>query len=94
MSSVPRRPRRAVRPPGTVGTDESVLISTHPAAPPPAPPTPPAATGAVPVRPDEQADAGDLWRSTRSLDDSDRGWGRDETSPDDDRLRREKPPHW
>ena len=88
MSSAPRRPRRAVRPPGTVGTDDSVLLSTHPAAP-----APPEATTAVPGT-GEPAGEDDLWRSGRSLDDSDRGWGRDESSLDDDRLRREKPPHW
>ncbi|WP_167748906.1 hypothetical protein [Cellulomonas sp. HD19AZ1] len=36
----------------------------------------------------------DPWRATRSADDSDRGWGREEPSSNDDRLRREKPPHW
>jgi hypothetical protein len=36
----------------------------------------------------------DLWRTARSADDSDHGWGREEPSSNDDRLRREKPPHW
>lgn len=37
---------------------------------------------------------GDLWREVRSADDSDRGWGRDDAPPDDERILREKPPHW
>lgn len=94
-----RRPRRAVRAPGTVGSDESVLRSTVPAVAPTgepstsadAPPSPAAdrRTGATP-----STAADDLWRTTRSADDSDHGWGREDAGPDDDRLRREKPPHW
>jgi len=122
MSSAPRRPRRAVRPSGTVGTDDSVLLATLPAFPPaptgdPAGPGPgeaaggpgrggggrpgPAAEGPGPggvpdasVGSGRGGDSGDLWRATRSADDSDRGWGREEPSSNDERLRREKPPHW
>jgi len=97
MSSAPRRPRRAVRPPGTVGTDESVLRSRLPAAPPDAPATTSRTSGPDTSRTGEHATtsgADDLWRTTRSADDSDRGWGRDEPSSNDERLRSEKPPHW
>ncbi len=143
-----RRPRRAVRPSGTVGSDESVLRSALPA---PAGPAPGPTTGSGPVRGAEadgaEADgagvraggprpaegtgsgptaldgaphggsadgadprrtdprsgpqraitapvpADDLWRTTRSADDSDVGWG-DTDGSNDERLRREKPPHW
>ncbi|ADG73741.1 DNA helicase [Cellulomonas flavigena DSM 20109] len=92
MSSAERRPRRAVRPPGTVGTDESVLRSVLPAAG--AASAPGAAPGGGATAPTSGAVADDLWRRTRSADDSDHGWGREEPSSNDDRLRREKPPHW
>ena len=112
MSSARRRPRRAVRPSGTVGSDESVLRSTLPAAPPDPPLTPvrPAAPPAEPATDAPGAGAAtgpgraatgvratgadDLWRATRSADDSDRGWGREEPTSNDDRLQRDKPPHW
>jgi hypothetical protein len=140
MSSAPRRPRRAVRQSGTVGTDDSVLLTTLPAFPsalagdPAAAPGDPAAAPGdaaarpgpgdaaarpapgdaaarpgpgdsaggpgvrgvpdVSVAPAGGGDSGDLWRATRSADDSDRGWGREEPSSNDERLRREKPPHW
>lgn len=105
MSSRPRRPRRAVRPSGTVGADESVLHTRLPAVAPgagaaaggaarakagPAAPGAPVAAGAPAASPEPE----DLWRATRAADDSDRGWGREEPSSNDDRLRREKPPHW
>ena len=102
MSTAPRRPRRAVRPPGTVGTDESVLRSTLPAAPagagstaarPAARPTARPVAGA-PTRRTAADPSDDLWRATRSVDDADQGWGREEPSSNDERLRREKPPHW
>lgn len=117
MSSAPRRPRRAVRPPGTVGTDEAVMRAAFPApadAPGDTSATSPgggATSGQAPAAEAEVAQdavAGaapghvvpavaatdDLWRRTRSADDSDRGWGREEPSSNDERLRREKPPHW
>lgn len=77
----PRRPR-VIRPAGTVGTDDSVLISSHPA--------PPAGTEKPAARP-----AGTRERAVplRAADDSDVGWGeRDDAN--DDRLRQDKPPHW
>ncbi|GIG38710.1 hypothetical protein [Cellulomonas phragmiteti] len=103
MSRVPRRPRRAVRPAGTVGTGEAVLETRMPAPVAPAPVA--SATGAGPApRTDGTStadpagapapDLPDLWRATRSADDSDRGWGREETSSNDERLLRDKPPHW
>ncbi|MFC8192300.1 hypothetical protein ACFUMH_11650 [Cellulomonas sp. NPDC057328] len=89
-----RAPRRAVRPPGTVGTDESVLRSTVPAAPD-APPTPvERRPAAAPADASAPVDAPDPWTATRSADDGDRGWGRDEPSTNEERLRRERPPHW
>lgn len=143
MGTSPRRPRRAVRPSGTVGTDESVLRSVLPAADgadgagaagrpsstddaggagAPGAGTPgagtrgtdpshgrTAATGARgtapsarrPARAPRRAVGGtpaaasdDLWRTTRSADDSDQGWGRPEPTSNDERLLREKPPHW
>ncbi|MFS0705926.1 hypothetical protein AB6N23_15555 [Cellulomonas sp. 179-A 9B4 NHS] len=95
-----RAPRRAVRPPGTVGTDESVLRSTVPAAPgePPAPvparSASASASASAPAVPAAPVDAPDPWTATRSADDSDRGWGREEPSSNEERLRRERPPHW
>ncbi|QGQ20183.1 hypothetical protein GC089_14445 [Cellulomonas sp. JZ18] len=102
---VPRRrgPRRAVRQSGTVGTDESVLRSRHPAAS--AAGGAPAEVGAGAAR-DADPDPAfgrprpvpvaepDPWTALRSADDGDRGWGREEPASNDDRLRRERPPHW
>ncbi|WP_162350964.1 hypothetical protein [Cellulomonas sp. H30R-01] len=85
----PRAPRRAVRRAGTVGTDESVLRSTHPAAP--ADGQDDAASPATPAQP---ADAShDPAVPLRALDDTDVGWGHDADS-NDDRLHRDRPPHW
>ncbi|ROS21842.1 hypothetical protein [Cellulomonas sp. PhB150] len=89
----PRRPR-VIRPAGTVGTDDSVLLSTHPApAVEPETPTARPAVQAVeqpgepPTEPRERA------LPFRAADDSDVGWGeRDDAN--DDRLRQDKPPHW
>ncbi|UZN04236.1 hypothetical protein [Cellulomonas sp. S1-8] len=107
MSSAPRRPRRAVRPPGTVGSDESVLRSVLPSAPTVIPAEPatrpagpdeplgadPGSTGSRPASAGPDA-VDDPWQAMRSADDTDGGWGREEPTSDDDRLRREKPPHW
>ncbi|WP_309133911.1 hypothetical protein [Cellulomonas sp.] len=102
-----RRPRRAVRPSGTVGTDESVLRSAFPAAPEsggvarPGRATgaqdeasPASSTSGAPRPAPAGTEPPDPWSATRSADDSDRGWGREEPSSDDERLRRERPPHW
>lgn len=108
-----RGPRRAVRLSDTVGTDESVLRSTLPAAPAPQaerlPKTDNSTGGAS--RPSSATDgrasttggrgsaaalARLLERDTdlgRSADDSDRGWG-DGADTNDDRLARDRPPHW
>ncbi len=93
-----------MRPPGTVGTDESVLRATLPATPAHPADETDEADHAAPVRdrprapaPDATptpAEAADPWTAARSADDSDRGWGREEPSSNDDRLRRERPPHW
>ena len=99
-----RPSRRAIRPAGTVGTDDSVLISSHPAVPdlevpdPAVPdPTPPVAS--VP----DATQAGRTLPSAaavrepaipvRSVDDSDVGWG-EASDANDERLRQDKPPHW
>ncbi|WP_448631403.1 hypothetical protein [Cellulomonas soli] len=99
----PRTPRRAVRLSDTVGSDESVLRSTLPAAgaggsagPRPAGG---AASAAAPLASPDAPDvvlarllerAGDLGRSA---DDSSAGWG-DGADTNDDRLARDRPPHW
>lgn len=92
-----RRPRRAVREPGTVGNDESVLRSRHPAPPTPSAPsgTSGRASGAARTGTVSSASTDpDPWSTVRSADDSDRGWGREEPSSNDERLQRERPPHW
>ncbi|WP_315094675.1 hypothetical protein [uncultured Cellulomonas sp.] len=80
-----RRSRRAVRHAGTVGTDDAVLVSTHPALP-----TSPAPTAA----PEPSVTAAEPVVATRSADDTDVGWGEAEGGSNDDRLSRDKPPHW
>ena len=67
-----------------MGTDDAILRSTHAAAPTPASqgvPSDRGETAAEPALP------------IRSLDDSDIGWG-ESTDANDERLRRDKPPHW
>ncbi len=88
-----RRPRRAVRAPGTVGTDDAVLRSTLPAVQPrrAQPSDGRAAPGRAGARvPDRSSDA---LLAARSADDSDVGWGGG-GDDNDDRLRLDKPPHW
>ena len=65
-----------------MGTGDAVLVSSHPAVP--EPPAPPVAHRAQPT---------DAALPGRSLDDTDLGWG-DAPDVNDDRLRRDKPPHW
>ncbi|MBD8059549.1 hypothetical protein IC607_11285 [Cellulomonas sp. JH27-2] len=84
MTSPRRASRRAVRPAGTVGTDDAILRSTHAAAPTPEEPT---------VRRGQVEDAHEPALPIRSADDSDLGWG-ESTDGNDERLRRDKPPHW
>ena len=115
----PRARRRAVRPSGTVGHDESVLRSVVPVLAPDAAtgrprdgvaPSAPEPTPTDPIpRPGKRTSAAqrtDLAQRTgpaeaddpavagRSLDDRDLGWGERVEDSDDDRLRRDKPPHW
>lgn len=110
-----RGPRRAVRRAGTVGTDESVLRSTHPAAP--AAPADERAKSATPAKAATSANttpakaaapanaatsakaatpagtSDDPVVALRALDDTDVGWGHDPDS-NDERLHRDRPPHW
>lgn len=83
-----RRPRRAVRPAGTVGTSDDVLLSRLPAPEEEVP----SSSGPRPGAPPETADPADPAVARRSRDDSDVGWG--ERPEDDDRITRERPPHW
>lgn len=87
-SDRPRRPRRAVRAPGTVGHDESVLRTVVPAAPATPAPSTVAPTAQPPALDDDRA------LPVRSLDDGDVGWGESAADSNDDRLRRDVPPHW
>ncbi|MBT0992945.1 hypothetical protein KIN34_01395 [Cellulomonas sp. DKR-3] len=85
-----RRPRRAVRQPGTVGTDESVLRTTLPAA------AQPERAGGVPAPAATVDRSSDALLAVRSADDSDEGWGGSSgmSRENDERLRQDKPPHW
>lgn len=87
----PRRPsRRAVRPAGTVGTDDEILRSTHAAAPTADERT----RGEQPVvKPGLVGTGAEPALPIRSLDDDDLGWG-ESSDGNDERLRRDKPPHW
>jgi hypothetical protein len=83
-----------VRAPGPVGQDNRALLSRLPALPhdPPSPQPAAAEGGAARAgaggRPEPEPPV-----AFRSKDDSDVGWGR-EADSNDDRLRRDKPPHW
>ena len=79
-----RRPRRVVRPAGTVGGDDANLLSTHPVLP--VHPQPAAREAAA--APPEPVVA------TRSADDTDVGWGERDGGSNDERLSQDKPPHW
>ncbi len=80
-----RRSRRVVRPAGTVGGDDANLLSTHPAV---------AGTPTQPEAPAPAAPGPDPVVATRSLDDTDVGWGDRDGGSNDDRLSQDKPPHW
>jgi len=82
-----KTPRRAVRRAGTVGNDDAILVSTLPAFPDGDDPRPTIAPPATPSGVPDPAVA------IRSADDSDVGWGGSDDS-NDDRLHRDKPPHW
>jgi hypothetical protein len=104
-----RPSRRAVRQAGTVGTDDSILVSSHPAVPVADVPDPTRADANQPDanqpdanqpdanQPDaNQPDAAGVREPAipvRSADDTDVGWG-EASDANDDRLRRDKPPHW
>jgi len=91
----PRRSRRAVRPAGTVGTTDDVLLTTVPAhdEPTSAAATTPRAAPAGSAPPAALGDDAEHPAvATRSRDDSDVGWG--DRPDDDDRITRERPPHW
>ena len=76
---------------GTVGTDDDLLVSTLPAMTGQRPDGQAPGAGGdrrVPVvAPDERA------IPLRSLDDGDVGWGGG-ADTNDDRLARDRPPHW
>ncbi|CAM5789877.1 putative protein OS=Cellulomonas persica OX=76861 GN=CPE01_28480 PE=4 SV=1 [Cellulomonas persica] len=79
-----------MRAPGTVGTDDSLLRSTLPAAPPSSNGT----ATSDPCPGSRIADRStDALLAARSADDSDVGWG-EGRDDNDDRLRLDKPPHW
>jgi hypothetical protein len=89
-----RPSRRAVRQAGTVGTDDSILVSSHPAVPVADVPDPARADANQPDA--NQPDAAGVREPAipvRSADDTDVGWG-EASDANDDRLRRDKPPHW
>jgi len=97
MDDEPTRPRprrRASRPAGTVGGDETVLRSSFPA---PSEATAesaeaaaePAADAAPPLTGRREHRGG-----RRAPDDQDVGWGAPVDDSNDDRLSRERPPHW
>jgi hypothetical protein len=81
----PRR-RRVVRPAGTVGGDEANLRSSFPAPPPDD------ASWGRPSAADSSPDQPGTVR--RAPDDEDIGWGRPVSDSNDDRLTRDRPPHW
>jgi len=88
-----------VRQSGTVGSDETVLRSTLPAARPTTGPSSERGPGdETPGRSHAGAAAdrsGDALLALRSADDSDEGWGGPAGRDDnDDRLARDRPPHW
>jgi len=92
-----KAPRRAVRRAGTVGRDDTVLVSTLPAFPT----EDPRPTASDPRRTTDAPTASEATSTgtldpavaVRSADDSDVGWGGSDDS-NDDRLHRDKPPHW
>ncbi len=75
-----------MRPAGTVGGDEANLRSSFPA------PTP--ADEVTWARPAPEAPAGPPHGPVRAPDDEDVGWGAPASDSNDDRLTRDRPPHW
>lgn len=76
-----------VRPAGTVGGDEANLRSSLPA-----PSSGDAVTWGRPVGGGEAS--GTPGRVRRAPDDEDVGWGAPVSDSNDDRLTRDRPPHW
>ena len=81
------RSRRVVRPAGTVGGDDANLLSTHPALAGGTSDAGPASSAPATPGPEPVV-------ATRSVDDTDVGWGDRDGSSNDDRLSQDKPPHW
>lgn len=83
-----------MRAPGPVGHDTRALISRLPAMPrePSAARSPSSGDAPAPVEP-STADR-EPTVAFRSKDDTDLGWGREQDGSNDDRLQRDKPPHW
>jgi hypothetical protein len=79
-----KRRRRAVRPAGTVGGDEANLRSSFPA------PAPDEVTWGKQTPGSSARPA----RTSRAPDDEDLGWGAPAADSNDDRLNRDRPPHW
>lgn len=85
-----RHRRRVVRPAGTVGGDEANLRTSIPA------PGPDEVTWGKPMseRPSDEAAAAGSRAVRRAPDDEDVGWGAPVSDSNDDRLDRDRPPHW
>ncbi|MDM7855526.1 hypothetical protein [Cellulomonas alba] len=84
-----RGPRRAVRAPGPVGGDSRALLSRLPALPRGQASTADAQDAAPSPSTEPEPPV-----AFRSKDDSDVGWGSRSDDSNDDRLERDKPPHW
>jgi hypothetical protein len=80
-----------VRPSGTVGGDDAALVSRLPALPSAGTEQSAEARDAGPARQVADRETG---VPMRSADDSDLGWGGGSGDSNDDRLQRDKPPHW
>ena len=80
-----RHRRRVVRPAGTVGGDEAALRTSVPV---------PAADEVTWARPPADAASADRTPVRRAPDDEDVGWGAAASDSNDERLTRDRPPHW
>lgn len=78
-----------MRAPGPVGRDTRALLSRLPALPREQVSTPDPQDAAPSSRTDAEPPV-----AFRSKDDSDVGWGSRSEDSNDDRLERDKPPHW
>lgn len=75
-----------MRPAGTVGGDEANLRTSLPA------PAPDEVTWGTPAQP--EASPARPQPARRAPDDEDVGWGAPASDSNDDRLTRDRPPHW